>query len=468
MYDLLKDIFLKLITPVCILFLSLFIYINVNLNNNLYIEINQFIIYFGFILLVVNLVHIFYLDSKYFYKRKNELPKLFKNLIILIIWIIAALFWFVTHSDDLKSYTGIFATSSVMIAIIGFAVRNLVSDFFSGITLGLERSFHIGDWIELEEGVIGKVIEMNWRSTKIATRENIFTIIPNSKLSSITFRNYNMPQRHFRTGLTITLDYKVTSYQVKRILLGAVNEIKELRDFENKPDLRIKEFAPNGVVWELRFWLNSYHELDIYLIDIQQNILRNLHYANICVSPEKISIVKEEKKADEVLELLRKVNIFEDLTTQNIEFLAQHAIKHLYMADDYIIKEEDDGDSLFMVSDGLLKVSVKGKNNQDVEVATLRAGSFFGEIALLTGEKRTSSVQAIVDSMLYEVPKSVMKELLTEHQYIADALSEAITRRQFQNQEKMMNSQNKVNNKEKLIKTNLDRILKFFNLKPMY
>jgi small-conductance mechanosensitive channel len=66
---------------------------------------------------------------------------------------------------------GLVTTSGILIAIIVFALRGMISDIFAGIALNIERPLKKGDWIELNDGSIGQVQEINWRATRLLTRE---------------------------------------------------------------------------------------------------------------------------------------------------------------------------------------------------------------------------------------------------------------------------------------------------------
>ena len=63
--------------------------------------------------------------------------------------------------------TGLITVSSVVIAVIGFALRNVISDLFSGIALGIDHPYSIGDWIETTQGSAGLVSEISWRTTRL-------------------------------------------------------------------------------------------------------------------------------------------------------------------------------------------------------------------------------------------------------------------------------------------------------------
>jgi small-conductance mechanosensitive channel len=69
------------------------------------------------------------------------------------------------------SITTFLAASGVAGLVLGFALRSMIADFFSGTALNLERSFSLGDHIKLDTGVDGEVVEINWRTTVLKTAQ---------------------------------------------------------------------------------------------------------------------------------------------------------------------------------------------------------------------------------------------------------------------------------------------------------
>ncbi|MBF0284595.1 MAG: mechanosensitive ion channel [Magnetococcales bacterium] len=76
-----------------------------------------------------------------------RVPKLITDLTALIVWLTTLLIIIAFVFNG--SITGIVATSSVAVAVLGFAVKSLISDLFSGFAISLEHPFDIGDWIEI-------------------------------------------------------------------------------------------------------------------------------------------------------------------------------------------------------------------------------------------------------------------------------------------------------------------------------
>lgn len=467
-----RDVVVYLLFPIVVVLIGALgrSYLDVTLLPEHYVFFEETLVVFGVTLLCIRLLNLFYLGGVYGYKRQYELPILFKNMIFLGIWIAAGIVWLILRVDDFMSYMGLFTTSSVMLAIIGFAVRNLVADFFAGITLGIEMPFYIGEWIEPEPDVVGRVVELNWRSTQIVTRDNITINIPNSRLASVSLRNYNRPDPYFRVSFEIILDYDVTTYQAERLLLGAVNEFEPAKNAPNKADLRIKSFDKDGIVWLVRFWINDYALEDQARYTVQKNILRNLHYAKIEVPTQRLSLVRHDANSAErsLAHLLREAVIFKTLTPDELARLAATAKRHLIPATQTIFAQGDAGSSLYMISEGLVSITVRDGGGVEREVAALRAGTFFGENSFLTGDPRSASATAVVDTVLYEITKEALGPILEQNMPLVGQLSEVMVGRQMATamQLQRIDEAQRLALLEQQTRGYANKILMFFNLNP--
>src|SRR3546814_734929 len=129
-------------------------------------------------------------------KGRRRPPKLLGQLISSIFFL-AAIFATITLVFD-QSTIAAAATSSVLIAILGFSLRNVVADVFAGIALSIERPYRIGDWVAAENGLSGRIIDVNWRSTRLETRDQVQTIVPNGQIAQQRLTNYSAPRQYYR------------------------------------------------------------------------------------------------------------------------------------------------------------------------------------------------------------------------------------------------------------------------------
>lgn len=156
-----------------------------------------------------------------------------------------------------QSAGGALASSGLIIAIIGFAIRNVLADVLSGIALGLEAPFRIGDWIEIDGSVRGRVIEIGWRTTRLQTRNDIYMILPNSEISRQRMTNYSAPRKHYRAKLEMVLGHDIPVSQAKELLKEAArSSIAPVQS--RKPDVRAISYDKEGVKYVVRYWVPSF------------------------------------------------------------------------------------------------------------------------------------------------------------------------------------------------------------------
>jgi small-conductance mechanosensitive channel len=95
--------------------------------------------------------------------------------------------------------TGFWATSGVLGVVLGFALRDMVLDLFTGVAVNIDQPYRLADWIELRilgQAYVGRVVEMNWRTTCLETEEHNIVVVPNSLLAPAVVTNYGAPPSH--------------------------------------------------------------------------------------------------------------------------------------------------------------------------------------------------------------------------------------------------------------------------------
>src|SRR5215471_2831511 len=107
--------------------------------------------------------------------------KLVQDLLAGLIYL-AAVFAIIAYVLDLP-IQGLLATSGAIAIILGLALQSTLSDVFSGLVLNFSRPYRVDDWIRLEGGTEGQVVEMNWRATHILTSQQDLAIVPNSAIA---------------------------------------------------------------------------------------------------------------------------------------------------------------------------------------------------------------------------------------------------------------------------------------------
>lgn len=158
--------------------------------------------------------------------RKGKRPsRLLLQLIAIVLFVLVGATVLSSTFDG--AVTGALATSGVLVAVIGFALRNVIADVFSAIALRIESPYRIGDWIETDTGFVNRIVEINWRASRIETRVHI--VVPNAWMATSRLTNYSTPRPYFRTQIPVTLDFEVSVARAEGILLAAVKATKGIR-----------------------------------------------------------------------------------------------------------------------------------------------------------------------------------------------------------------------------------------------
>ncbi|HUL69055.1 MAG TPA: Crp/Fnr family transcriptional regulator [Gemmatimonadales bacterium] len=122
------------------------------------------------------------------------------------------------------------------------------------------------------------------------------------------------------------------------------------------------------------------------------------------------------------LEVLKKVPLFASLPDQELAAFAELVRERSYPRGSVILFEDDQGDSLFLLADGQVKVVLIGEDGREVILSVLREGSFFGEMALLDDQPRSAHVIAMEDSSLLVLRREDFQARLRQSPEVAIAL----------------------------------------------
>jgi CRP/FNR family transcriptional regulator, cyclic AMP receptor protein len=129
------------------------------------------------------------------------------------------------------------------------------------------------------------------------------------------------------------------------------------------------------------------------------------------------------------VELLQRVPLFSELSHDELERIAQVAIPRSFPRGVRVFHEGDSSDACYIVREGDLRVTREHSDGRAIALASLAAGDFFGELAMLDGEARSASVETLTDSELLALPASDMRRVIGQHGEIAAKLITALTRR---------------------------------------
>ncbi len=138
---------------------------------------------------------------------------------------------------------------------IGFGLQSIVNNFVSGIILLLERTIKVGDFVELEDGVIGEIKEITMRTTVIKTFDGNDIIVPNSELISNRVNTWTYLDKFRRIHVPFGVSYDSDPEIVKKAAIEAAREVKFTIEDEEHPIVVVfKEFGDSSINFVLLVW----------------------------------------------------------------------------------------------------------------------------------------------------------------------------------------------------------------------
>ncbi|WP_041524180.1 mechanosensitive ion channel family protein [Gilvimarinus agarilyticus] len=140
---------------------------------------------------------------------------------------------------------------------IGLGLQSIVNNFVSGIIILLEKSIKVGDFIELESGLMGEVQEIKLRSTLIRTADNVDILIPSSEFISGHLINWTLEENIRRFRIPFGVAYGSDKTLVRDSVLDAAKALPStLSDEKHKPVVWMSGFGDSSLNFTLGVWVD--------------------------------------------------------------------------------------------------------------------------------------------------------------------------------------------------------------------
>ena len=151
------------------------------------------------------------------------------------------------------SLTAVFASAGIVGLALALAARETIANFFGGINILIDRPFRTGDYIILDSGERGEVVEVGMRSTRIITRDDVQISIPNCKITDAKIINESVPKNRFRLRIKAGVAYGSDVDQVEELLLQTAKS-NQLVTPAPEPRVRFRSFGDSALEFELLCW----------------------------------------------------------------------------------------------------------------------------------------------------------------------------------------------------------------------
>ncbi|HEU0033579.1 MAG TPA: mechanosensitive ion channel family protein [Kofleriaceae bacterium] len=342
------------------------------------------------------------------------------------------------------SVAGLITTSAVLTAVIGFSLQDTLGNVMGGLSVQLDKSIKVGDWVSLGPNQpTGRIAEIRWRYTAIETRNWDTLIIPNGMLvkSQITIlgRRAGQPVQT-RRQIDFFVDFRTPPTDVIDAVENALRKDAIPRvAVEPLPHVLFMGVRDSYAHYAVRYWLTDLAVDDPPDSAVRVRVWFALRRANIPMSIPASTVFlthdtperEARKAADELarrIAALETVDLFRSLPEPTRRDLASKLAYAPFTRGESVTREGEHDEGLYMIVDGEAAVRI-GAGHDEREVARLVAGQFFGEMSLMTGEARTASVVAATDLVCYRMDKHAFQQILRDTPSIADQVAEVLVMR---------------------------------------
>jgi MscS family membrane protein len=188
----------------------------------------------------------------------NRLMELLELVIRYVVWFAAVMLVLATFAIDVTPFL---AGAGIAGLAIALAAQDIISNFFGGAIITVDKPFKVGDRIKVDT-YYGDVISIGPRSTRLKTLDYQIVTIPNNKITTNVIVNYAEPDQKLRISIPVSVAYGTDPKRVKDILLEIASNIIKKTEYllaEPVPKVFFIEFSDSSLKFILYVWAKKYN-----------------------------------------------------------------------------------------------------------------------------------------------------------------------------------------------------------------
>jgi small-conductance mechanosensitive channel/CRP-like cAMP-binding protein len=364
--------------------------------------------------------------------------------------------------------SGLLAASGVIAIVLGLALQSTLGDVFSGVVLNISKPYRPGDWVILDGGLEGRVIETNWRATQILTDINDIAFVPNSIVAKSTLRNASRPTGAHGLKVVVRLDPTVAPSSGVAVLETAMlgcNRILRIPP----ATVMVRSLDAVALECELDFFVALIEQAPDAQNEVFDLVWRQCAAASIRLAPPSGSAFALPPRGalpdltDMPKRLLQHLPVFTPLSDDERLALAPMLKRRTFNAGDVLLEQGIVAPALFILTSGVL-AAMQQHQGGEIEALRLAPGDCFGQASVMTGAVTTFKVKALTRVIVYEIAKDDIAPILKQRPAVAAELSQIMMRREAAGKARLAALNSSDGHPETLTTRITDRIKGLFGL----
>ncbi|MGI9622859.1 MAG: mechanosensitive ion channel domain-containing protein, partial [Acidimicrobiales bacterium] len=363
-------------------------------------------------------------------QKVPELLLLLPRLIVLItaFWLLLDRVW----SVDLSNLATALGVGTLVVSL---ALQDTLSGLASGFLLLGDRPFSPGDWIQVRD-IEGRVVDVNWRSSRIETRPGDLVIVPNSELASEVITNYDEPTRLHRVDVQLQVAFSNSPTSAKEMLLASAWSVEGVLS-EPAPSVRVVGVDDPLMTYSVRMWVDDYGIKPRVQSDFGSLVWYHSHRMGVPLPSPAFDLYHHDPNQEaveaaigptEIAAWLAEAPLLADLPPAELEVLSVASEVETFAQGEVILTGERTDSAVFVIHQGLARVLVDDPGGNAITVVELGSGDVFGIISSsVTG--LAPSVIAVTDCELVVLDGDVASSVTSRNPDVADSVTKLMSSR---------------------------------------
>jgi small-conductance mechanosensitive channel len=186
---------------------------------------------------------------------------------------------------------------------VALALQDTLSNLFAGFYMAVARQINVGDYVKLNSGEEGYVVDITWRSTTFRALANNLIIVPNAKLAQATVTNYHMPDKRMSASVQVGVSYAADPDHVERVLLDvATRGAREIPGMvaESAPSVAFDPgFGDSSLGFTVNYQVSEFSQQFGVRAEMRKRILRRLREEGIDIPfPTRTVLIESPPRAE--------------------------------------------------------------------------------------------------------------------------------------------------------------------------
>lgn len=375
-------------------------------------------------------------------RRGRETPALVEDIVTVALVLLGISIGL--YVEEGLSVTGLVTASGATAVILGIALQVVIQDVFSGLSINLDGSYVLGDWLtmytdQMPEPLYGQVTGITWRTTFLTLEDGRRLMVPNHMMTSQPVLNHSQPAGPKRYFIEVSVDNRIPFKRVHDAFLGEAFKVVTEKGYARHPEPSVvfDRLREDGCYYHVRFYAYpnqiSISECKSRMLNALLEVILQNDFASPVQQleiqpPPNLDFTVGEKQTRAALS--RAPLFASALNEDQIADLAAHCTVHQFPRGAVLMRQGDPPAPMYIILEGAVSITVRGPDGKDQEVAVSATGDVVGEMSLMTGASRTATASALAPLRVLEITKAGIEALLQKTPGLAERFSATLAQRQ--------------------------------------